>query len=78
MARARRAATTCGVDRTLASRAITPPFIGKQGIDVDLADLGMMGDEIAEADQSFGDGLDISGRAIAIALQQVPHAWSAS
>ena len=47
--------------------------ISKERVDVELADLRVIGGELAEADQDFDDSIDIRRWLAAIILQEPPH-----
>ena len=47
--------------------------VREQWVDVELADLRVIGGELAEADQHLDDSLDVRRRFAAISLQQLPY-----
>ena len=58
--------------RILASRAMTPSASASRGLIIDFLNFWMMRHERAEPDESFSN--DVRGGAIAVSLQQAPHA----
>ena len=60
--------------RTRASSAITPSWSAQQRVDVELGELGQVGQHLRHRDQHVADGVEVGRRMVAIAGQQLGDA----